>query len=243
MKQFHKWQLALLLPIISLAFASCGGEDDEEPDSTGSNDTTVDVINLEDVIIGSWDAIDDDSDRGLTFKDDGTYYYHEKVSWWEKGDYIVAGDKIVFTPMSDWTGYEYDMDYSMKYQRFTWQFEYRNGRLYVTDEDGEIFTMAKSRSEHVYVHAIVGKWALTDDDYTENWQFKADGNFIREVYISNRLYGIYSGTYTLLKNSYIRITYSSDYNVETYRYAFGNANSILTFINSEDEFESYNRVE
>lgn len=237
MKQFHKWQLALLLPIISLAFASCGGDDEDEPDSTGSNDTTINEIKLEDVIIGSWDAIDDGNDCGLTFKDDGTYYYHEKVRYWEKGDYIVTGDKIVFIPMSDWTGYEYDME------RFTWQFEYRNDCLYVTDEDGDKFTMVKSRSEHVYVHAIVGKWSLTDDDYTETWQFKADGSFVREVYISNRLYDTYSGIYTFLSNRYIRITYFPDYKEDVYHYSLGNANDILTFINSEGEVESYNRVE
>jgi len=247
MAKLFKWLIVLILPLFSLTFTSCGDDDKDEPTISESEepDDPDDPVNIEDIIEGTWKSTDDYVDCGVTFKAGGIYYRSEKVSWWEKGDYIIANDKIIFTPISDWTGNEWDMEWSIKYYRFTWQVEYKNGQLIVTDEDGDKFTMSKTQNEPVYAHEIVGKWSITDEDYVETLQFDVSGEYRREVYINQRLYVWQAGTYTLNKGKYVSIMItSSNSGAENQEvvYGYNIGDNGLTLYDYDGEVESYKRV-
>ncbi len=143
------------------------------------------------------------------------------------------------------TGSEYDLEYSIKNYRFTWQVEYRAGQLIVTDEDGDTFKMSKTPNEPVYAYEIVGTWSLADEDYVETLLFDVGGKFQREVYINQRLYAWQAGSYSLEsgKSVIIQITSSdsnTEYSEEVYSYNIGGNG--LTLYNYDGEVGTFKRV-
>lgn len=219
--------LSLLSTIVfSFALMSCSSDDNrDEP-----KDIPVDVEpadNIENLIVGTWEELDDNGlvRRTITIKGNGVYYdgvYYDGYATdiptaWDTGYYIITHNSITFTPVSDWTGQAYDIE-NIDYYRFVWSVEIVNDKLYATDEYGDTSCFIKSNYEPTYEIGtagnllIVGHWFRYDTDSesaieiqaTEEWIFYKDGMC---EHIRNTMYNLYPeyDTYTYDYYSYSNI--------------------------------------
>ena len=85
MKTLRMFGMALLAILMCVNFASCSSDDDEE-----------DAKTYAELIIGTWNLVDEDYSGSLTFRTDGTGTATEE-SWSDPFTWKLSGSTISFT--------------------------------------------------------------------------------------------------------------------------------------------------
>lgn len=97
MKTLRMFGMALLAILMCVNFASCSSDDDEE-----------DAKTYAELIIGTWNLVDEDYSGSLTFRTDGTGTATEN-SWSDPFTWKLSGSTITFTmPNEDGTNDVWD---------------------------------------------------------------------------------------------------------------------------------------